>query len=66
MKKGNRHLVIPTMAENTSKIINDQQENIQEQAKRQWDSMYPKVSVDTEDDVDPWEELEERQHGLDR
>jgi len=46
MVEGNRHLVIPAMAENTSKIINSQQENIEEQAQSMWNRMFPKVKED--------------------
>lgn len=49
MKEGNRHLVVPAMAENTSRIINNQQENIEEQAKDMWDRMYPTIKKDLDE-----------------
>ena len=64
MKEGNRHLFVPAMAENTSRIIENQQEQIEEQAKSQWNRMYPKVEIEKEKEKDPFEELEERKHGL--
>lgn len=61
-----QNVQIPTMTKNPGKVIDQQQEQIKKQAEMYWDTMYPKVKVEKEEDEDPFEELEEREHQLSR
>lgn len=60
-----QNIDIPTMVEKPEKIIDQQQDRIEEQAKVYWDTMFPQVEKEEEEYPDEYPD-EFKEKGLDK